>query len=147
MFFTVCFFNDWKTDDDFSSKRGGAGRVKIPYELIFWIVFGAIELGCILDRFFLNPFPMGVDFKPLSNALNEVPPRVTFIPGAIAFFDGFGRVAGRLFIPVFGALFWTQCKTTENFLMEVRRIQEIFFFSFFFFFFFFFFDFSFSFFF
>ncbi len=71
----------------------------------------------MLDRFFVNLFPMALDFPPLRTTL--VPTRIDGgIPATVALFDGFGRAAGRFFLPVFNALFWTQCKTTENFLME-----------------------------
>jgi hypothetical protein len=58
-----------------------------------------------------------VNFPPLTTSLANgrivVP-----IPAAVSLFDGFGRAAGRLMVVVFGALFWTQCKTTENLIME-----------------------------
>lgn len=59
-----------------------------------------------------------------------------FVPTTIRIFDGYGRATGRLFLTVLGlfffflekcilfifffkgALFWTQCKSTENILME-----------------------------
>ena len=72
----------------------------------------------MLDRFFWNLFPMTINFAPLFKSLPSkgVPPQT--ISGAIIFFDGFGRATGRLIVTVFAALFWTQVKTTENFLME-----------------------------
>ncbi len=49
---------------------------------------------------------------------NSLASKGVSIPTTIAIFDGYGRATGRLFLTVFGALFWTQCKTTENILME-----------------------------
>ncbi len=75
------------------------------------------ELWCVLDRFFVNLFPMALNFPPLSvsTAGRLTPPE---IPASIALFDGFGRAAGRFMLPVFNGLFLTQCKTTENVIME-----------------------------
>ncbi len=60
---------------------------------------------------------MAINFPPLevSTAGRLVP---SVIPPTVNLFDGFGRAAGRFILPVFAALFWTQCKTTENVLME-----------------------------
>jgi hypothetical protein len=52
---------------------------------------------------------------PCGNSLSS---KGIVIPTSIAIFDIYGRATGRLFLTVFGALFWTQCKSTENFLME-----------------------------
>lgn len=58
-------------DDDFGTemqdpfiKKGKVfkSRFQIPYELIFWVVFGGLTLWCIIDRFRDNLLPMGLDF-------------------------------------------------------------------------------------
>jgi hypothetical protein len=80
-------------------------------------VFVLIEMWCVLDRFYVNLFPMQLNFPPLTDTL--VPARIDGgIPPAVALFDGFGRAVGRFVMVVFNALFLTQCKTTENVLME-----------------------------
>lgn len=61
---------------------------------------------------------MTINFKPLTVSLPTKGVAANTIPGTIIFFDGFGRATGRLIVTVFAALFWTQVKTTENFLME-----------------------------
>src|SRR6187399_2839295 len=60
---------------------------------------------------------MAVNFPPLDvTTAGRLVPQV--VPATVTLFDGFGRAAGRFMVVVFGALFWTQCKTTENFIME-----------------------------
>ena len=58
---------------------------------------------------------MAIKFPALSKSLGSkgVP-----IPGSVLFFDIFGRIFGRVFLTTLNALYWTQCKTTENFMME-----------------------------
>ena len=98
-------------------RMGGkyARGPQLPYELIFWIIFLLLTVWAIVDRFVDNLWPLGVDSPPLSESLKLLPGG---IPSNVLFFDGFGRATGRLFLTVLNGLFWTQCKTTENFLME-----------------------------
>jgi hypothetical protein len=88
----------------------------LHYETVFWVVFAMVTMWTILDRFFINLFPMTINFAPLTESL--APVGITTIPFSVLFFDGFGRASGRLFVTALNGLFWTQCKTTENFLME-----------------------------
>lgn len=69
---------------------------------------------------------MSINFKPLAGKCymfgvscgSSLESKGFIIPTSITIFDGYGRATGRLFLTVFGALFWTQCKTTENIMME-----------------------------
>jgi NAD(P)H-flavin reductase len=99
---------------------------RLHYETIFWTIFGLLTVWSILDRFLVNLYPMGINFKPLAGTcyiygtvcINTLQSKGVTIPWSVMAFDGWGRATGRLFLTVFGALFWTQCKSTENFLME-----------------------------
>jgi hypothetical protein len=84
-------------------------------EYIFWTIFLGITAWCIADRFTTNLYVMAIKFKPLAETI--ILKGGTVHPSVMVF-DIYGRATGRLFLTVFNALFWTQCKTTENFLME-----------------------------
>lgn len=59
---------------------------------------------------------MAINFAPVATKMTML--GVKDVPFSIVFFDIFGRICGRLFLVSLNALFWTQCKTTENFMME-----------------------------
>ena len=101
-----------------SQSVGSKKHCRLQYYVIFWTAFWLVSIWAMLDRFLWNLYPMTINFPPLLTSLPSkgVPPET--ISGAILFFDGFGRATGRLIVTVFAALFWTQVKTTENFLME-----------------------------
>ena len=109
-----------------SSSKRALKTCFVHYETIFWIVFAVLSLYAILDRFFVNLYPMSINFRPLAGSCVQVGTTCTnslalkgiYIPWSVSAFDIFGRATGRLFLVVFGALFYTQCKTTENWLME-----------------------------
>ncbi len=82
------------------------------FQVIFWVVFTALTLFAILDRFYIHLWEMSFNTAPLPT-LFAAP-----VPYSITFFDNFGRAFGRVFLVSMNALFWTQCKTSENFLME-----------------------------
>ena len=84
--------------------------------MVFWTVFLALTLWTIIDRYYGQLFLMAIKFAPVAGSLKAN--GVIDVPFSIIFFDNFGRVCGRLFLTTMGALFWTQCKTSENFLME-----------------------------
>ncbi len=107
-----------------SKKSVNAGKrsktnFQIPYFVIFWTCFVLVSFWAVADRFLWNLFPMTINSPPILQFLPSkflVP--VESIDGTIIFFDGFGRATGRWIVTVFAALFWTQVKTTENFVME-----------------------------
>jgi hypothetical protein len=52
--------------DPFSSpKKGARGKFRLHYEYVFWTIFGLLTAYTILDRFYVNLFPMSINFKPL----------------------------------------------------------------------------------
>lgn len=112
------FDQEMETVSPFSApakSKVGKRPFQISYELIFWVIFLSLTIWCIVDRFYINSFPMTVNFVPLSQSLQA---NKVVVSGSVIFFDGLGRASGRLFLTVVNALFWTQCKTTENFIME-----------------------------
>ncbi len=110
------------SEDPFSKPATVAVKhhFQIHYEIVFWVIFLGLTAFAIADRFTSNFFPMTINFKPLSETLvaNNIN-----VAGTVFFFDILGRASGRLFLTVFNALFWTQCKSTENFLM-VSKLHE-----------------------
>jgi hypothetical protein len=77
----------------------------------------ALTIWTILDRYFGQLFLMAIKFDINAKLPAKGVPLDT-VQFSVFFFDNFGKCAGRLFLTTMGALFWTQCKTTENFLME-----------------------------
>jgi hypothetical protein len=52
--------------DPFSSpKKGSRGKFRLHYEYVFWTIFSLLTAYTILDRFYVNLFPMSINFKPL----------------------------------------------------------------------------------
>merc|ERR1711991_282063 len=115
--FVIMEMNDFGPsgqNDPFLSAPKAKKQFKIYYPVIFWVVFLALTIWCIIDRYYGQLFLMAIKFKPFFLLGKQG----IVAPFSMVFFDNFGRVAGRLFLTTLGALFWTQCKTTENFLME-----------------------------
>jgi hypothetical protein len=85
------------------------------YEALSWTIIILLTVWAVVDRFTCNLFPMTINFHSLEDSLvaNGV-----FVSTAVFVFDIFGRVAGRMALVSFNVLFWTECKTTEAFLME-----------------------------
>ncbi len=52
--------------DPFSQpKKGARGKFRLHYEWVFWTIFLLLTAYTILDRFYVNLFPMSINFKPL----------------------------------------------------------------------------------
>lgn len=90
-------------------KLRRSGKFQIPYELLFWIFFLGITLWAVVDRFTTNLYPMAIKFLPLQVSILSKNPTAS-IHSSVWVFDIYGRITGRMFLTVFNALFWTQCK-------------------------------------
>jgi len=85
----------------------------LVYTAIFWTAFCLFSLWAVLDRFFVNLWPMTLNYEPLSVSL--VANNVSVSIGTMLF-DNFGRASGRFFLVCIDALLWTSCQTTAGFI-------------------------------
>jgi len=85
----------------------------VLYTLVFWTAFCLFSLWAVLDRFFVNLWPLSINYEPLSISLvaNNV-----YVSTGTMLFDNFGRASGRFFLVCIDALLWTSCQTTAGFI-------------------------------
>lgn len=95
-----------------------AGRPFIRYETLVWLVYGAITVLAIADRFSTNLWPRQVFRIGRGTAGSDFTDGLKAGPWSVKFYDIVARVSGRYSILALNLLLFTAMKTTESFLSE-----------------------------
>ena len=101
----------------------------VPYEPLFWVIYGALMAWWILDRFAGNLWPrdnfsIGAGSAGKDFAAHSPPWTLLEGPWTVQFYDAWARISGRYSILALNVLFLTRMPSLYRFLQESTTLNR-----------------------